>query len=148
MRKKLIILPFLLCVLTSLVNAQKPKEEVRVVEAVAPIYPATAIATAQEGKTWVEVIIAKNGTVKSVSAVEAPPLLREVIKTVAFRWRFASAEDNNDDRKVRLIFTFALVPSDTNSVELLPMFRPPYEVGVKARVPIISKYAKMIRRKK
>ncbi|MBS1794023.1 MAG: energy transducer TonB [Acidobacteria bacterium] len=148
MRKKLVILPFLLCLLTSLANAQKPKEEVQVVEAVAPIYPATAIVAAQEGRTWVEVIITKSGAVKSVSAIEAPPLLREVIKIVASRWRFAPAEDKSDDRKARLVFIFTRVPSDTKSVELLPMFRPPYEVEVKARVPIISKDAKMIRRKK
>jgi hypothetical protein len=145
MREKLFILP-LLFGLTVLTYAQERDEKIRVLEAVAPIYPATAIATLQEGRTWVDAIIAPSGTVKSIEALEAPRFLQEVIKRAASRWRFIATEDKYHERKVRLFFTFILVTYNTDSIELLPVFKPPYEVEIKARMPIVSRNVKALRR--
>lgn len=137
----------LIVTLSGVASAQGTDSPVPVLEAVAPVFPVIAIATAQQGKVQVDVRINEDGTVRSVDFGQGPSIFRPLLKIVAGRWRFASTEKNSGYRTVRLSFVFTLVPSETKSEELLPIYRPPYEVEVKGRFPIITKDAKRTRRK-
>ncbi len=120
------------------------QESIRVKEAVAPVFPVMAIAALKEGRTKVEVVISEDGTVKSIGSIESPEILRRTVDAVAKQWRFNPVRSGLGDRRAFLVFVFTLVPADTVSDKLLPIYRPPYEVEVKGRIPTISKDAQTI----
>lgn len=126
-------------VFTSLAYAQQKQDSVCVTEAVAPVFPPTIVALNQQGTFNVMVQINKDGVVKSVDAGRVPKTLKPVLELVASRWRFNSSEDDKY-RNVTLSFVFTLVPTATLSEDLLPVFRPPYQIEVKARRPSIEGY--------
>jgi len=125
----------------NLVLGQSQDRSAAVVQAVAPVFPPLAVAAAQDGTVIADARISPNGVVKSVQIVEGHKLLRKVVEITAKRWVFASTQERTDLRTVRLSFVFKLVPKETPSVELLPIFRPPYQVEVRTRFPSITKYS-------
>ena len=106
-------------------------EEVRVLEAAAPSYPALAAAANVSGKVTVEVHVTEGGTVDRVGALDGHVLLRAEAEAAARRWRFQSV----GDATLRLQFVFTLLPSKTQRQELLTIFRPPYEVEIRQSMP-------------
>ncbi len=111
-----------------------------VVEAVIPVFPATAIATAQEGQVLLLVMVRNDGKVKSVEFKSGPSIFRPVAKLVASRWKFAPTKSSTTC-SVQLSFIFKLMPDETKSEDMLPVYRPPYEVEVRAKLPSVSKDA-------
>jgi hypothetical protein len=124
------------------VLSQQSSSNPLVVEAAIPVFPATAIATAQEGQVLVLVGIRNDGTVKSVEFGSGPSIFRPALKLVASRWKFAPTNKTSEERSVQLSFIFRLVPTETKSEDMLPIYRPPYEVEVRGRLPSVSKDAK------
>lgn len=120
-------------------SAQKPEESVRVLEAVAPVFPTILIAAVERGRTTVEVIVGEDGQVKSIGEVKAPAPLRRTLTAVARKWRFVPVDKGFGVRKIELVFVITMVSSDAKSEDLFPVFRPPYEVETKVRAPILSK---------
>lgn len=120
-------------------NAQKPEESVLVLEAVAPVFPTIIISAVERGRTTVEVIVGEHGQVESIGEVKAPAILRRTLSAAARKWRFAPVEKGSGVRKIELVFVLTMVSSDAKSEELFPVFRPPYEVEIKVRAPIVSR---------
>ena len=111
-----------------------------VVQAVAPVFPPLAVAAAQDGTVLVDLHIDAKGAVETLQIVEGPKLLHRVVEIAARRWMFSTAETKMATRLVRISFIFKLVPQKTSSEEILPIFRPPYQVEVRTRFPTITKY--------
>lgn len=143
-QKKIHIIGLLLSVIgpLSVVLGQSHDKSVVIMQAVAPVFPPIAVAAAQDGTVVVDVEIDAKGIVKSLQVVEGPKLLHKVVEIAARRWIFSAIEDKAILRTVRLSFIFKLVSQETSSEELLPIFRPPYQVEVRTRYPTINKYAK------
>jgi len=138
----LTVIIFVLTVSPSRAQPELAEGAIEVREAVAPIFPVIAIATAREGRIPVDVTVNKKGDVEAVAFSEGHSIFRPALRVVVARWRFSPATGESKQRCVRLYFVFTLVPSDAKSEEMLPVFRPPYEIEVKARLPSISKDAK------
>jgi Gram-negative bacterial TonB protein C-terminal len=119
-----------------------------VVQAVAPLFPPLAVAAAQDGTVLIDLHLSPKGNVESTDIVGGPKLLQKVVEIAARRWIFSTAESATAPRIVRLSFIFRLVQKDTPSEELLPIFRPPYQVEVRTRFPSIGKYTKQTHQKR
>src|ERR1051325_368870 len=73
-----------------------------VIKAVAPMnYPPLASTAIISGKVKVEVTIDPVGNVKSARIIEGHPLLRDVSKQAALRWRFVPSKEGNKERKAQ-----------------------------------------------
>jgi len=123
----------------SVAGGQDTDETVKVRTAVAPFYPPAAMALLEEGRFEIPVKIKPNGDVadadfKSVSKWFAPAL-----KLIVPKWRFSAASpDQKADRTVTLVFVFVIKPNGTNRLELLPIFRPPFEVEIRDMPPLVE----------
>ena len=106
-------------------------EELYVLEAAAPSYPALAAAANVSGAVTVETHITQGGFVDSVRTLEGHALLRAEAEAAARRWRFQSV----GVATLRLQFVFTLLPSKTPRQQLLTIFRPSYEVEVRQSMP-------------
>lgn len=118
---------------------QAPDQSIAVVQAVAPVFPALSVFTLQEGTVVVDVQINAKGAVELVKIGACPKTLQKAVEIASRRWLFAPTEVKANLRTARLSFVFKLVPTETPSEELWPIFRPPYQVEVKARIPKITK---------
>ena len=101
-------------------------------EAVAPAYPAPAVASRISGSVIVEVHVSEQGTVASASVVDGNALLRQASLEAARLWRFQAQPAGRD---VKLIFSFRLMPKATPEAQLGTVFRPPYTVEVRKITP-------------
>jgi TonB family protein len=118
------------------VAANQPKESrPSVVQAVAPAYPPIAATAGATGTVTIEVRVKADGTVSSARVVKGVGVLAAAATSSARRWIFAVAESQASIRMVRLTFVFKIMPSKTPKDELLPIFKPPYQVEVRAIVP-------------
>jgi len=82
-----------------------------VVSAVAPVYPAVALALNLQGDFLVDVEIDRSGKVVSSKAVEGThKVMRRLIELTAERWRFAPDESAEKRRHAQLTFTFRHMP--------------------------------------
>jgi TonB family protein len=101
-----------------------------------PKYPAIAAAAHVTGAVRVDVTVDSTGQVTSASVVEGHPLLRKTCEVAAKDWRFNSTGDVAI-RKVRLVFSFSLLPPDckTDVTTLAPEYRLSYMVNVRRRQP-------------
>lgn len=123
---------FALACTASAQEQESARSRLVVLAAVAPVYPPLAAQGQIGGRVAVEVVLDQSGGVRSVSILDGHPLLRSAALWAANRWKF---EPGSDGRRARLMFVFSLVPADSDLNELASMFRPPYEVTSKARLP-------------
>lgn len=114
---------------------QNPSSTPSVVRAVAPCFPPVAAIYGAEGSVFVEVGIDSNGAVQSIKIIEGHTLLHYASETVAKRWTFSSDSKQTSLRTVRLTFNFKLMPKGTPTIELLPVFVPPYVVEIRGTKP-------------
>jgi TonB family protein len=107
-------------------------ETIKVVTAVAPVFPPIVVASNTSGNAVIEVQIDTAGHVISTRVVDGHPLLRKIksIQDTALRWRFIPTAENTP-RTVRLTFAFEITPKGTPANELTPVFIPPYKVEVR-----------------
>lgn len=107
-------------------------ETIKVVSAVAPVFPPIVVASNTSGNVVVEVKIDRAGHVLSTRVIDGHPLLRQIqsIEDTALRWRFIPATEDTP-RTVRLTFAFQITPKGTPANELTPVFIPPYRVEVR-----------------
>ena len=127
---------FLICISFSIVitvsgNVQHQADYITPVKAIAPGYPPLALAAKISGTVIVEVKIDSTGIVKTTMIVKGPKLLHKAASVAALRWRFNPSNSNVSERKVNLQFTFTLLPKNSSSEELLPIFFPPYHIEVR-----------------
>ena len=104
-----------------------------VVSAVAPVYPAIAVAARASGEVMVEVEIDTEGSVTATNSDGKIKLLSRVAEEAARRWRFAPARSGEKTRKVRLGFLFRLMPEEAASLDSTPIFYPPYRIEVREK---------------
>jgi TonB family protein len=105
-------------------------DDVAVVAAVAPVYPAIAAAAHALGDVTIDVKIDASGNVTSADPVHGHPLLRAVSVAAARRWKFAPAKESKVDRTVQLTFTFLETKTNVPDNERTAVFLPPYKVEV------------------
>jgi len=110
-----------------------------VVEAAIPVYPAVAVLTGAQGRVVVEAVVRDDGTVKSVEICSGPPIFTRLLKSVVSHWKFSPTSEKGKGRSVQLSFIFKFVSDETKSEDMLPIYRPPYEVEVRAKLPNVSK---------
>jgi TonB family protein len=109
-----------------------------VVEAVAPVYPQAAISPKpMMGSARVEVQVTAAGSVVSTRLAAGHPILYQAAEAAARRWVF-SPSGGAGARTITLLFKFTFVDYRTPEGELGPVFRPPFEVEVRAREPVIT----------
>lgn len=119
-----------------------------VIQAVAPIYPSSAINARIMGIIFVDALVESHGAVTSVSIVDKHgsvitsvhnnagyETLRKSAMAAAKRWRFSNSEIGT--RTAHLIFTFKFV-DENNPEDLMPVFTLPNRVEVRAATPIIT----------
>jgi hypothetical protein len=110
--------------------------QVSVVQAVAPLYPQELISPRPvTGDVRINVRINPDGTVARARAIGGHPTLIKVAESAARRWLFSSTDAHAGMRIVQLFFTFKLVDYKTPD-ELGSIFKPPYEVEVRAGQPL------------
>lgn len=137
---KSIILTIALFIFVSPVLGQKDKTQNSpvVVSAVAPVYPAAALALRLKGDFFVDVEIDRDGKVTSSKAVEdTHKLMRKTIETAAERWQFAPDETAEKKRQLRLTFSFRPMPKASN-VDSTTVFYPPYRIEVRNNTEIVT----------
>ena len=120
------------------IAAQQTGEQPMVIRAVAPDYPAIAMAAKAEGKVVVEVRINNEGKVTATKVLDEGSskmkFLHKASEKAASRWQFTLGTDDSDKRTAQLTFVFRVVPD--NEAEIF--FSPPYQVEVAERKPIIQ----------
>jgi TonB family protein len=118
------------------------EDQPSVISAVAPIFPPTAIAANINGSVVIEVKIDVNGKVTATQIIEGHPLLRQVrsFEDTARRWQFRPVAGSEALRTARLTFVFRIMPKETSTDELTPVYAPPYQVEVRHRpfVPVVD----------
>ncbi|HEX8266082.1 MAG TPA: energy transducer TonB [Pyrinomonadaceae bacterium] len=130
---KSILLVITLFILVSPVLGQEENNQKLpvVVSAVAPVYPAVALALNLQGDFFVDVEIDQSGKVISSKAVDGThKLMRKVIETAADRWRFESDKTAEKKRQVKLTFSFRPMPN-AESIDSTTVFYPPYKIEVR-----------------
>jgi TonB family protein len=100
--------------------------------AVAPVYPALAAQGHIGGRVAVEVTLNERGTVGSAALLDGHPLLADSALWAASQWTFEPGEPR---RRAKLTFVFVLLPTKADAKELASVFRPPYEVESRSRLP-------------
>ncbi|HJP94929.1 MAG TPA: energy transducer TonB [Pyrinomonadaceae bacterium] len=127
----------LMLALKGFTSGQEPKADdlPAVTTAVAPNYFPTALHSHASGEVVVAVKIASDGSVTSSEAISGSAVLAAGSMQVARRWKFATMKDKNQIRSARLTFVYRLVPRDTPSDQLLPIFKPPYRVEITHVLP-------------
>lgn len=118
--------------------AQQPEPSIQVIEAVAPQYPPIALAANAGGEVIVEVVIDSKGAVSTAKVINGHPLLVIRIEKCAQRWRFEPEKGNKAERKVNIAFAFRIMPEDSLSEEMSPIFKPPYKVEVRGKAPDVD----------
>jgi hypothetical protein len=105
-----------------------------VVAAVAPVYPAIAVATNTTGEIVIEVDVNRAGKVRKAKIVEGHSLLRKAtfLENTAKKWVFNS-DNRVASRKTRITFGFRIMPVDSTDEDLLSVFYPPNRVEVRSR---------------
>jgi TonB family protein len=122
--------------LSTNIAASHPSEpRPSLVQAVAPAYPPIAATANAAGTVTIEVKIKSDGMVSSARAVNGVGVLAVAATNSARRWIFAATQAKAGVRTVRLTFVFRIMPFSTPKDELLAIFKPPYEVEVRAIVP-------------
>src|SRR5882672_3336805 len=116
-------------------GTQQASQQPAVVQAVASSYPRIAVTAGASGTVIVEVQVDARGTVTSVHTVGRTTVLAKAAENSAKRWIFGTTDESNNTRVVRLTFLFKIMPHDTPSDELSPIFMPPYGIEVRATVP-------------
>jgi TonB family protein len=112
-------------------------EEPAVVSAVMPLYPPIARSANAGGNVFVDVQIDRDGNVSSVDG-KGHPLLRKVSEEAARRWAFRPAANGEKKRKVRLTFSFRIMPEKTPYYDGTPIFYAPYKVEVRTIAPTLQ----------
>ena len=107
--------------------AQTVNDQPTVVAAVAPMYPPIARSAHTTGDVVVEVKINSRGDVESSRVLSGHPLLQNVGKEIAKKWKFVSTTEKRS-RVVQLTFTFGRVESGKSVPEFTTTFLPPYNV--------------------
>jgi hypothetical protein len=110
-------------------------EEIRVLKAVAPIYPKVEGATDPSGRVDVSLQISASGDVLSARAINGHPLLHVPAERAAKLWRFTPSTGGASARTVLISFIFRTMPKDTPAEEISPIFSPPYEVEIRRLIP-------------
>lgn len=74
-------------------------ETIKVVTAVAPVFPPIVVASNTSGNVVIEVKIDRAGHVTSTGVIEGHPLLRKIksIEDTALRWRFIPATETRPE---------------------------------------------------
>ena len=109
----------------------------QVISAVAPIYPTIARQANATGDVPVHVEINSEGMVTSVNSEGRFGVLSAVSEKAAMRWVF-SATSESEKRKATLVFSFRVMPENTQPAEATPIYYPPYKIEVRAIRPVIS----------
>lgn len=104
-----------------------------VVLAVAPLYPSAGLALPQGGNATIEVTLSQRGDVSDAKPVSGSILLYRSSLEAAKRWKFGSSKAAQ--RKVRLTFSFRIVPKDAPLEDTSTVFSPPYKVEVRRKLP-------------
>jgi TonB family protein len=100
--------------------------------AVAPSYPALALALPKGTDVSVDITVDKNGDVITANAVEGSPLLFQAALSAARKWKFASEATSTI---ARLTFSFKVLPKDAPDEEATAIFMPPYHLEVRRKLP-------------
>jgi len=111
------------------VSAQT-SDDVAVVAAVAPVYPAIAPAAHAIGDVTIDVKIDASGKVTTAHVVHGHPLLRAASEAAARRWKFVAVKESIGERTVQLTFTFLETKANVPDYERTAVFLPPYKVEV------------------
>jgi TonB family protein len=80
----------------------------------------------------VTVTIDKTGIVTNADFVSGNPLLQKAAVEAAKQWK---CEKLNEEAKVRLTFSFRMIPKDTSAEDMTPVFMPPYHLEVRGKLP-------------
>jgi TonB family protein len=103
----------------------------KVIKAVAPKnYPPLAAAARIGGKVKVEVKIDAEGNVASAKIIEGHPLLKDISKSTALRWKFVPSQENDKERTAQLTFTFTPWSERKEEERGVTTFLPPYEIEI------------------
>ena len=138
--KQILVFMILMGLLTSAAFSQSRSADsttVQVVSAVAPFYPPIARQANATGDVDVHVEINSDGRVTSVDSEGRFGVLGAASEKAARQWVF-SATSNREKRKATLVFSFRIMPENTQLSEATPIYSPPYKIEVRAIKPMIS----------
>jgi hypothetical protein len=135
---RLTLLPFLLMLtLSSIQSTAQTLDQVSVIQAASPLYPQELISPKEiTGDVRINVQIDPNGVVVSARAIGGHPTFIKVAESAARRWVFSTIDTQSVMRTTQLFFKFRIIDYKTPD-ELGPIFKPPYEVEVRAGHPVI-----------
>lgn len=98
-------------------NERRPSKEVEPLKKVHPVYPPIAKAAHVEGTVVLDVLVGKDGSVESVTAVGGPPLLQQSAIEAVKQWKYPPSMVNGEavefkvEPKVKILFTLGGVSS-------------------------------------
>ena len=134
--KLTITMLLLLLAITAYMAQGRVPETPAVISAVAPVYPAIALAAHGSGDVIVVATINKSGGVTSARVRSGHNLLQKVSVEAARRWTFSTSSE--DRRDVELTFSFRIMPDKTAGIDRTPVFYPPYHVEVRSDSGIVN----------
>jgi TonB family protein len=119
----------------------KVSDRPAVVSAVAPVYPAIALAMNAKGEVLIEVTIDAKGKVVSANVISGNDYLRDSSKKAAMKWQFDAVKEGPQTRATRLTFAYrradATEPMHPGP-EITAVFMPPYRVELISQPYIIN----------
>jgi TonB family protein len=108
----------------------EPAQRAKLVDHVTPAYPVEATQEHITGMVQLDVIIAKDGTVRSVNIVTGNPVLGQAATAAVKQWRYQPTLVNNHAVEVETMVTVAYTPKAPEpSAQLPPMQAPPCTLG-------------------
>lgn len=102
-------------------------------EAFAPQYPKVALAAQVRGIVRVSVVVDKLGSVERAEALTGSPMLVPFALEAAKKWKFK----NDRERTIEIVFEFETLPSATPKDLVGAIYKPPMDVIIRDRVPVI-----------
>jgi TonB family protein len=113
-----------------LLRVTEPAQRAKLVDHVSPAYPVEAAQQHITGVVQLEVIIAKDGTVRSVNIVSGNPVLGQAASVAVKQWRYQPTLLNNQAVEVETTVTVAYTQKTPEpSAQLPPVQAPPCTLG-------------------
>jgi TonB family protein len=122
---------FMIGIFCSVAVLGQSNSDVRVVRAVAPVYPDVAISLGLQGSVFVRLSFNQSGELTKVEKLGGDKILYNAAIIAAKKWDFAYG--HKKDFSVVLKFSFIVLGDSADRYDLAPVFLPPYEIESRAK---------------
>jgi hypothetical protein len=127
-----IVVTFSSILISAAMTKAQSIDHLALVKATAPRYDPVLVIANISGTSIIEVKINSRGVVTAARSIDGNKDLNESAAISARRWVFNQVNEDTGERTAKLTFVFRIMPKDTTTDDLAPIFMPPYQIEVRS----------------